>query len=219
MVADHLVHIAVQPEAPPPVFGATRRGYDREEVDHYVAAVEQELAELRWLHEALDVERATLSRERSAFEAERDAWRPSFAALGGRVEELVRSLEEEVAATRHRLSRQREQEQATAAERRRLLETQIAEQARAAELACHGELARARAQAAEIVTAARRTAVEVTAGAERSAAAVRRTSDELRAELAELRRRVLALTEPAARTGDGGGPVGTAGFEPATSRL
>lgn len=72
------------------------RGYERRRVDAYVAATEQELAELRWEHDDLAAQRAALARER----AEQARWQPSFEALGSRVVEVLRLAEQEAAALR-----------------------------------------------------------------------------------------------------------------------
>ncbi len=88
-----LVRIPVEVATEAAVFSPAGRGYDRKQVDAHVAALEQELAELRWEHEDLAGQRQALFVQR----AQQACWTPSFTALGERVVQLVRLAEEKLA--------------------------------------------------------------------------------------------------------------------------
>jgi cell division septum initiation protein DivIVA len=224
---NEVVQIPAEPEWPVPVFATVRRGgYDPAEVDPYVAAVEAELADLRWQVEDIAARRAQLDAEREAFVAERDNWRPSYAGLSARARNLARLLEREARDTRAHLRHETSTADAAIAERRRLAEVAIAEQKRNAELEAAGILAQARAQADRLLTDAQAEAWAVRDGAARDLALIGRRRDEALQQLEVLAERILAVrrvvrdAEPAAGPGADGGlssypPAGAALRRPA----
>lgn len=60
-----LVRIPVEVATEAAIFSPAGRGYDREQVDAHAAALEQELAELRWEHEDLAGQRQALAVQRA----------------------------------------------------------------------------------------------------------------------------------------------------------
>ena len=191
----------------------------------YSAALEQELAELRWQQDDLAAEQQALADQRAA----QQAWQPSFSALGRRAEQILRLADEEAAAVRAdavRLAR-RDQREATAetarlreqqAEellsarragerelrqleasvqtRRALLEGELAHLRRDAELEVTGRLAQAQAQAQDLRTAAAREAEQLLATARAEVERLHRRRDELARELTELSNGLVVLAAP-----------------------
>lgn len=194
MVAE-VIHIPVLPEGPVPVFRQVRRGYDPAEVEEYCRGLEQELAELRWLRDDLAQEQGRLAAQRAAFEAERDNWRPSFAALGTRVEQLVEQLRGEVYTQKEKLQRDQAIQEGEARRRTAILEATLNERKRDAELEVIGVLARARAQAGELRAAAGREAEQLRNEARAEVAELQRAHAALVSELLDLRAHLTAMTD------------------------
>src|SRR5690625_7881816 len=72
------------------------RGYDRAQVDHHIHALQRQLEEVREQVEALDSANMQISGELSEARAQlREAEKPSYAGLGSRIEQLLRSAEEQ----------------------------------------------------------------------------------------------------------------------------
>ncbi len=224
-----VVQIPVEVSSPAAVFPVTARGYSRRPVDAYVAALEQELAELRWQQDDLAAEQHVLAEQRAA----QATWQPSFSALGRRAAEILRLADEEAAALRAdavRLAR-RDQREATAetarlreqqaAEllsarragerelrqleasvqtRRALLEGELAHLRRDAELEVTGRLAQAGAQAHDLRAAAAREAEQVVAVAQAEVERLHRRRQELARELTELSHGLVAVVHRLERT-------------------
>lgn len=217
-----VVQIPVEVSTPATVFQVVARGYSRRQVDARLAALEQELAELRWQQDDLAAEQQALADQR----AEQAAWQPSFTALGRRAEQILRLADEEAAALRAdavRLAR-RDQREATAEtarlreqqaaellsarragerelrqleasveSRRTLLEAELAHQRRDAELEIAGRLAQAQAQADDVRAAAGREAEQLLVTAAAEVERLRRRRDELARELIELSNGLVAV--------------------------
>jgi cell division septum initiation protein DivIVA len=219
-----MVRIPVEVAAEAAAFKVVGRGYDPRQVDAHVAALEQELAELRWEHDELAAQRLALAAQR----AEQERWTPSFRALGDRMVQLVRLAEQEACALRtaatQEAARQREEtavefaaqqaEQARALEhgrevaqremrlldfsgqsRRELLETEWKQARRDAELEVAGTLGRAAAQAQHIQDQAARQASAALAAARADVDHLQRRRDELSAEMIELSAQLVAVVQ------------------------
>jgi cell division septum initiation protein DivIVA len=178
--------IPVEPETPAQVFDVVLRGYDRGQVDRWVAGLEDELAELRFRAEsvaALQAElveqRTKVAADRERFAAERDAWQPSFAELGERAAQMLTLAQDEAEALRARA----EQE---AAQLRELTQREMADLRRRAQAAAMAEQRRAESMVEAAQVAAARIATEAAAQAE----AIRRDAHDnvatLRRERADL---------------------------------
>ena len=219
-----LVRIPVEVATEAAIFSPAGRGYDREQVDAHVAALEQELAELRWEHEDLAGQRQVLAVQR----AQQARWTPSFTALGERVVQLVRLAEEEAcalrtAATKDANSRREQAAAAFAAlaqgqaetlaadweaaqralrvladnaqYRRRLLEAELAQVRRDAELQVAGLLARAAARAQDVRDEAEREATAALDAARAEVIELQGRRDALVAELMDLSRRLAGTVQ------------------------
>jgi len=206
------------------IFSPAGRGYDREQVDAHVAALEQELAELRWEHEDLAGQRQALAVQR----AQQARGTPSFTALGERVVQLVRLAEEEACALRTAATKEANsrREQAAAAfaalaqgqaetlaadweaaqralrvladnaqYRRRLLEAELAQVRRDAELQVAGLLARAAARAQDVRDEAEREATAALDAARAEVIELQGRRDALVAELMDLSRRLAGTVQ------------------------
>ncbi|MCW2621668.1 MAG: DivIVA domain, partial [Frankiales bacterium] len=95
-MSTELFRVPVEVLADAVVFDVVSRGYDRRQVDAHVAALEQELAELRWAQDDLAAQQEALAAQREA----QERWTPSFDARGARVVEVLRLAEQEAAALR-----------------------------------------------------------------------------------------------------------------------
>ena len=218
-----MVRIPVEVAAEAAAFKVVGRGYDPRQVDAHVAALEQELAELRWEHDELAAQRLALAAQR----AEQERWTPSFRALGDRMVQLMRLAEQEACALHtaaDQEARQREEtaiqlaaqqaEQARALEhgravaeremrlldfsgqsRRELLETEWKQARRDAELEVAGTLGRASAQAQHIQDQAARQAPAALAAARADVDHLQRRRDELSAEMIELAAQLVAVVQ------------------------
>jgi cell division septum initiation protein DivIVA len=217
-----VVQIPVEVADHAAVFDVVARGYRRSQVDAHLAALEQELAELRWEHDDVRAQRAALAEQR----AEQERWVPSFDALGERVVALLRLAEQEAAALRAEAveqARRTEQEataglaervaeQERAAEqaqraaerelraleagtrtRRELLEGELVRVRRDAELEVAGRLATATARAQDLLAEAARQADEIRGRARAEVAALQRRRDELTREMIDLSERLVAV--------------------------
>jgi len=221
-VSAGLVRIPVEVTAQAAVFRVVARGYDQEQVDAHVLALEQELAELRWEQDDLAAQRLELAEQRE----QQNCWRPSVRALGDRMVQLMCLAEQEAGALRTaatvEVARQREQanvafaahqaEQARALEvcheaaeremrlvhslhqnRREVLATELAQARRDLEVEVTGTLARAAAQAQDLRDGAAREAAAARAATEAEVDHLQRRRDELVAEIVELSARLLAV--------------------------
>ena len=80
-------------------FAITMRGYDRTQVDQRLDALNRQLAEARREVANLDQRAMTLTGELAdARRRLREADKPSYAGLGSRIEQLLRSAEEQSAS-------------------------------------------------------------------------------------------------------------------------
>jgi cell division septum initiation protein DivIVA len=198
----------------------TRRGYDREAVDHFVRSTHAQLAHLLQQYDSLLANNHEL--RQALDEANARATHADFSGLGGRVQELLRIAEEQATDITQqavheadRLSAQvhaelNELRQGAAAEMAQLRDAQLAEldsmrqngEQDAAELR-----ARAMAEAEQLLDSARLQAEAVRAEAEAATsglrkaatfeaqellAAAERDSAALRQQVADQRQRVLA---------------------------
>jgi hypothetical protein len=219
-----VVHIPVEVAAEAVVFKIVSRGYDARQVDAHVAALEQELAELRWEHEDLDAQRAALD----ARLEEQERWTPSFDALGPRVAEIIELAEQEAASLRAAAERdvtaQREQAAAAIAaqqhehdrrhEKRRqdaerelrvlaytaesrctILEADLAQARRDAEHSTASLLVQAQSRAEQVREEAARAAAAEVATARGEVTQLQRQRDELTAELLDLSARLMAIVQ------------------------
>jgi DivIVA domain-containing protein len=185
-----------------PAFDTVLRGYDRTQVDRFLAETEAQRRAVRALHAEVLAEgarlaelAATLTRERAAFEAERDGWQPSFATLGEGVEKMVRELRAEVAEQRARVSRETAAASTTAAHRRALLEQELLERRREAQAQAGALLERGRVEGEATLAAAREQAAQIVAAAREHAGALERYHAELVAEMTRVRVAVDTLTD------------------------
>ncbi len=131
-----------------PIFPVVMRGYDRSQVDGRVRSLESALADAQARIDALDADVRRTGEELVAAQDQlREVDRPSYAGLGSRIEQLMRSAEEQSSDVLDQATRQAEE----AVERARLTSSQMK--------------ARAENEAAEILAAARREAEEVRSAA------------------------------------------------------
>lgn len=199
---DHFVSFKNQTSQP--TFDQVMRGYDRKQVDRFVAVIEAELIalakhrdELFSQNESLNSKLRKLDKEVTRGSAAPVVGEPSYRHLGARVERILSLLDDEVAEARQRADRElaehRGQIEKAEAERRAALEKDLAGQTKAA----HQLVKDAREQAeklqrdAESQADRRRKEVEVRTErarieAEQYAAEVREKADR---ESKELRRR------------------------------
>jgi cell division septum initiation protein DivIVA len=201
-------------------FPMTRRGYDREAVDHFVRSTHAQLAHLLQQYDSLLANNHEL--RQALDEANARATHADFSSLGGRVQELLRIAEEQATDITQqavheadRLSAQvhaelNELRQGAAAEMAQLRDAQLAE---LDSMRQHGEQdaaelrARATAEAEQLLDSARLQAEAVRAEAEAATsglrkaatfeaqellAAAERDSAALRQQVADQRQRVLA---------------------------
>lgn len=226
--ATNRVQIAIQPETPVVLFDVVARGYDRRQVDQHLADVEQELTELRFRQDELAAQRQLLregqeelERREEQFRVERAAWRPSFAALGERLDAILGLAEQEAGELRARVSAECGERRAAVAEEVAAVRRALAEEREAARRAAAAELAAAREEAArqrsvlghEIDSRRRDAELEITGRlnrakvqAEEHLAAARRDGEAMRTkgeqDLAELRRQHRELVEAIVRLRD-----------------
>ncbi|MGI8647171.1 MAG: hypothetical protein DLM55_00220 [Acidimicrobiales bacterium] len=200
---DHFVSFKNQTSQP--TFDQVMRGYDRKQVDRFVAVIEAELIALAKHRDELFSRNESLNSKLRKFDKEATRGssvpvvgeEPSYRHLGARVERILSLLDDEVAEARQRADRElaehRGQIEKAEAERRAALEKDLAGQTKAA----HQLVKDAREQAeklqrdAESQADRRRKEVEVRAErarieAEQYAAEVREKADR---ESKELRRR------------------------------
>lgn len=220
--APEVVQIPVEVADEAVVFKLVSRGYHPKEVDARIAALEQELAELRWELDDVATQRRLLAEQRAA----QERWVPSFAALGPRIVEIIDLAEQEaseireaakqdaareregvaaeIAGQREQQTRvQQEQRQAaerelrvlefTARSRRTMLDTDLAQARRDADISVASQLAQARAQAQNIRDEAARAAAAERAAAQAEVLELHRERDDLAAELVDLSARVAAV--------------------------
>ena len=77
-------------------FPVVMRGYDRAQVDQHLHSLEKKLGEARAQVESMDAATMQMSGQLSEAQAQvREAERPSYAGLGSRIEQLLRSAEEQ----------------------------------------------------------------------------------------------------------------------------
>jgi hypothetical protein len=219
-----VVHIPVEVEVEPVTFKVVARGYDPKAVDTHVAALEQELAELRW-------EREDLAAQHDAVAAQRERqqrWTPTFVTLGDRVEEIIRLAEEEAcslrAAAHTEATKQREQaaaeilaqqrEQALtydksrqdaqrelrvltygAESQRKMLETELVQLRRDAEIDAAKQVAQAKAHAQQIRDEAAREAAAELAAARAEVSKLQGQREELGMQLIELASQLAAVVQ------------------------
>lgn len=97
------VRIPVPVDMPVAVFDVVARGYDRSQVHHYVARLEQELAELRWEKDFVEAREAELAMRQEELDWRQsviDAWEPSWAALGEHAQQIMADAQQQAAAVR-----------------------------------------------------------------------------------------------------------------------
>src|SRR5690625_6529781 len=83
------------------------RGYDRAQVDQRIHSLERQLTEARAQVESLDASTMQMSGELADAQAQlREAEKPSYAGLGARIEQLLRSAGERSADVLTQASRQ-----------------------------------------------------------------------------------------------------------------
>lgn len=224
-----VVQIPVEVADEAVVFRVVPRGYDRGAVDARVAALEQELAELRWEHDELAAQRRELVEQR----AEQERWAPSFTALGERAARILRLAEEEAAALRGEAAQevQRREDEAlrqldallderthalaearrcadremrtmaaAAQSRREMLDAELSRVRRDAELEVAGRLAQASAQAKDTRAEAVRAADELLTTVRAEVVQLQRRRDELVGELTDLSRRLVGVVQRLDRT-------------------
>ncbi|HEU0104246.1 MAG TPA: DivIVA domain-containing protein [Mycobacteriales bacterium] len=224
-----LVQIPVEVAAQAPVFDVVARGYSKRQVRRHLAALEQELAELRWEHDDLAAQRRALAQQRE----DQARWTPSFDALGERVVQILRLAEQEAAVLRGEATREAERigreatagltDRVAAAEqaaeqtrgridselralevgvqtRRELLEAELGRIRRDAELEVAGRIAQAGARARDLLADAEREAAELRARARAEVVALQRRRDEIAAELLEVSARLVAVVHRFERT-------------------
>src|SRR5688500_9604279 len=91
------VRIPVPVETPVQVFAGVNRGYERRQVDHYLAQLEQEVAELRWEQEFLAAREEALHKREEEVgrrEAAMADWKPSWEGLGDQAQRIMSETQE-----------------------------------------------------------------------------------------------------------------------------
>src|SRR3954451_5899993 len=80
----------------PKTFTVAMRGYDREQVDEQIAAMQAALAKARDTVEQLDAQNRKMTNDMTEAQRQlREVDRPSYAGLGARIEQLLRLAEEQ----------------------------------------------------------------------------------------------------------------------------
>src|ERR1700712_142499 len=80
----------------PKPFTVAMRGYDREQVDEQIAAMQAALSKARGAVEQIDGQNAKLKNDLVEAQRQlREVDRPSYAGLGARIEQLLRLAEEQ----------------------------------------------------------------------------------------------------------------------------
>ena len=174
-------------------FAITMRGYDRTQVDQRIKALSRQLGDAKREVASLDQRAMTLAGELADAQRRlREADKPTYAGLGSRIEQLLRSAEEQstsvlskanaeadalLARTRANAAHLSERSSSEAA-------TMVADARReAAELRSHSEaesstiLANAQARADELVASAQRKADQITSEARANATEARSAAD------------------------------------------